>query len=589
MNTLVHVTHEAVQKIGGIGTVLEGLLTSKTYNDHVDRSILIAPLFTTDGPPADRLGPDGQVHYSSLDNLRTHPLASALDHVAREWNVEIVYGHRRFHAPPDGVPANPEVLLIEIRNIHRAHLNQLKARLWEVFKLESDDYEDYWEFEEYMRLAGPAIAALYALDACKHETTYILAHEFMGVPTALAAKLDPWTGFKSIFYAHEAAPIRKIVEDHPGHDTMFYNVLEAAHQTDNYIDDVFGDQAHYFKFALVSAARFLDTTLAVGHYVVKELRFLSPEFDKADIHLCYNGIPAHKISLHEKHQAKARLRQYAENLLGYKPDDVFSHVTRTTLSKGLWRDLRVLESLDKAYAADNRTAVTFILSCEVPSRPPKDILHMEKWWNWPVAHREGSPDLSGGEALYYQGVQEFNAKARNIKVIYVNQFGWTRAVCGNRMPEDMTFADIRVGTDLEFGQSIYEPFGIAQLEPLSFGAVCVPTEVCGCVGFLTEITSGQPSLNFVIADYTDLATIDIDPADHDPQTIAIPERDRIERIEARRLAGEILKRLPRSDEQTDALIHSGYALASQMTWDRVVKNYLLPGLAAAQAQTPQPA
>jgi hypothetical protein len=34
------------------------------------------------------------------------------------------------------------------------------------------------------------------------------------------------------------------------------------------------------------------------------------------------------------------------------------------------------------------------------------------------------PDLSHGEALYYQGEQEFNARSRNLKVVYVNQFGW---------------------------------------------------------------------------------------------------------------------------------------------------------------------
>ena len=31
MKTVVHVTHEAVQKIGGIGAVLHGLITSKVY------------------------------------------------------------------------------------------------------------------------------------------------------------------------------------------------------------------------------------------------------------------------------------------------------------------------------------------------------------------------------------------------------------------------------------------------------------------------------------------------------------------------------------------------------------------------------
>ena len=32
MQTVVHVTHEAIQKIGGIGAVLHGLLTSKVFH-----------------------------------------------------------------------------------------------------------------------------------------------------------------------------------------------------------------------------------------------------------------------------------------------------------------------------------------------------------------------------------------------------------------------------------------------------------------------------------------------------------------------------------------------------------------------------
>ena len=47
--TLIHVTHEAARKIGGIGAVLDGMLTAGAYREAVGRSILIAPLFTTEG------------------------------------------------------------------------------------------------------------------------------------------------------------------------------------------------------------------------------------------------------------------------------------------------------------------------------------------------------------------------------------------------------------------------------------------------------------------------------------------------------------------------------------------------------------
>ena len=68
MKTVIHVTHEAVQKIGGIGAVLHGLLTSKAYNTAIQRDILMGPLFTTDGPAETRLH-GGEVLYSSIDGI----------------------------------------------------------------------------------------------------------------------------------------------------------------------------------------------------------------------------------------------------------------------------------------------------------------------------------------------------------------------------------------------------------------------------------------------------------------------------------------------------------------------------------------
>src|SRR5205085_1225594 len=217
------------------------------------------------------------------------------------------------------------------------------------------------------------------------------------------------------------------------HDTMFYNVMRSAMAQGHYVEDVFGDQAGFYKHALLKCIRFMDAIFCVGDYVQKEFRFLGPDFIHIDSQLAYNGVPCWKIGADE-------------------------------------------------------------------------IRKMEQWHKWPVAHREGLPDLSGGEAAYYQGVQEFNACSRNIKVVFVNQFGWEQKLCGLRMPADMEFMDIRKGSDVEFGQSIYEPFGIAQVEPISFGGICVFSECCGCAGFVNLAAGGKPNPNFIVADYTELPT-----------------------------------------------------------------------------------
>ena len=41
LDLVVHSTHEAGIKLGGIGAVLDGLLTQAAYNDAVKRTILI--------------------------------------------------------------------------------------------------------------------------------------------------------------------------------------------------------------------------------------------------------------------------------------------------------------------------------------------------------------------------------------------------------------------------------------------------------------------------------------------------------------------------------------------------------------------
>ena len=574
--TAVHVTHEAVGKVGGIGAVLQGFFTSKSYLDTVERSILVGPLFTTEGSALERLGENSEVLYSSIDRFVNTGYASAFHKIENYYNAGIIYGRRTFQDKETGISSSPEVVLIDVRHMDKGPVNEFKKRLFDEFGVKSDLYEHLWEFEQYVRLAPAAIDVLKAIGAAD-DSTVIISHEFMGMPTALAAIIEPSCDFKTVFYAHEVATMRRIVEEHPGHDTMFYNVIKQAHKDELFVNDVFGDQNNYFKHSLVGASKYCNRIYAVGDYVMDEMRFLSPEFEVADIDIVYNGIPAYEIGVEEKMASKNKLQKYCENLLGYSPDFIFTHVTRLVRSKGMWRDLRVLEHIEKEFRTQGKTGVLLVLSTEVSARRSKDIRHMESTYDWPVAHREGWPDLSGGEASYYTAVQEFNARSRNIKIIFINQFGFGPKECGQNMPQDMEFMDIRKGSDVEFGQSIYEPFGIAQLEPLTFGGICVFSSVCGCLGFLRDTTSGKSVANAIVADYTNLGAhnyVDIE----DLLQINRSVRDRIEAIESEKVAMQICSRLPKNVAEVEILLKTGYELAKNMSWDVVVNNYLLRGL-----------
>jgi hypothetical protein len=399
----------------------------------------------------------------------------------------------------------------------------------------------------------------------------------MGMPTVLAAILEPGCNFRTIFYAHEVATMRRIVEEHPGHDTMFYNVMRQAHNDKLYVNEVFGEQSSYFKHSLVEASKYCDHIYAVGDYVVDELRFLAPEFETANIDIVYNGIPAYQISVADKLASKQKLQLYCENLLGYKPDFVFTHVARLVRSKGLWRDLRVLNTIEKEFRTQGKTGVLFVLSTEVSQRRASDIHNMELAYNWPAAHREGWPDLSGGEASFYTQVQEFNARSRNIKIVFLNQFGFCRKCCGTRIPEDMEFLDIRKGADVEFGQSIYEPFGIAQLEPLTFGGICVVSSVCGCSGFLRDVTGPEGVKNVIVADYTNLGNHNYTDIE-DMLQIDRSVRNQIETSEGEKVAMQICSRLAKSELEIEGMVQTGYQLAKDMSWDVAIRDYLLNSL-----------
>jgi hypothetical protein len=146
------------------------------------------------------------------------------------------------------------------------------------------------------------------------------------------------------------------------------------------------------------------------------------------------------------------------------------------------------------------------------------------------------------------------------------------------MPADMEFMDIRKGSDAEFGQSIYEPFGIAQVEPISFGGICIFTNVCGCAGFVEKAAGGQTP-NVIVADYTDLPEKGLRP--EMLMSIGQPQRDAIEATVAAMVAGELMDRLPRTPKQFEEFIERGYELAKKMSWEVVARNYVIPGIQRA--------
>jgi hypothetical protein len=589
LDLVVHATHEAGAKVGGIGAVLDGILADPTYNRIVGRTILVGPFDPSNLTELERIRAPAnrfQIIYSTLEGVSNveAELARAFERIELYYHVNILYGKRGFGQ------SQQEVLLIDPRDVVASVENTFKFHLWEKCGVDSRLYESSGEFEWFIRAAEPSFAALQALVGDgEHQRppklrlpragrAVLLAHEWLGIPLALSAAFHQPGAYRTIFYAHEVATVRLLVEDNLGHDTRFYNVMNAAREQGLFLEDVFGDRSNYFKHALLTAAGGFDGVLAVSDMVVDELRFLSQQFAERPILLVYNGVPSPQLTLEEHNTSMARMQQYAETLLGLRPTWVFTHVTRLVRSKGLWRDLKVLEELDAALAARGETAVLFTLSSALPvGRREEDVSNWEADYGWPVAHRDGNGDLVGPEVGYYQAIEEFNQRAKASRVILFNQYGWSPDRCGTRMPQDMQPTDIRFGTNLEFGQSIYEPFGIGQLEPLATGAICCVSSVCGCLGFIKQ-ANGAEHPNVIVGDYVTLPrslhTVGLDGL----LRLGEAEREAVETAESRRVAEKILTSLPRSREAAERLLQEGNALSQRMSWKVVVEDGLLPAL-----------
>jgi hypothetical protein len=609
MLTVIHVTHEAVDHLGGIGTVLQGLMTSRDYRARVGRSILVGPLPWPDRSvtdPVHRLGEEGVAcHYSGVDRHDPMGLGSVLQPIEWAFGTRIVYGTRTFHAPGDeSNSAEADLLLIDVQNPDRTRLAMLKWFMYEHHGLDSQRYENSWDYEEYTRLAGPAYHALCALLDREAGTTrspakpttrpaVMIAHEFMGVPTALRASEDR-ARFRTLFHAHECSTARRLTEGLPGFDAAFYPAMDKGVAAGQSVGEVFGDQSDYGRHALVARTHVLDGIMAVGPETGAELQFLSPAMRTSRTDVVYNGLPSRPVTMAQRTASRTLVNQWLNATLGKTPDYLITHVTRPVPSKGLWRDLTLLKHLDPLLRARGQSAAYLLLTCGAPIRTFEQVRDMASRYGWPLAHQQGYPDLVGPEIDLYGDIARLNAQVQRdaganqtggVRAILVNQFGFTRQRLGPSAPEGLTTADLRRAADVELGMSTYEPFGIAQLEPLHAGAICVTSTVCGCMGLVRRAMDelGMKQCDLVLpADFAFRTTPP--PEMPHPEHLTAQQRLELEDRECRRLAAILAERLPRTPAQAEAYLNLGQQLAGKMSWDHVVRSDFLPALDRALAR-----
>ncbi|HZW06060.1 MAG TPA: hypothetical protein VFF65_02960, partial [Phycisphaerales bacterium] len=248
--------------------------------------------------------------------------------------------------------------------------------------------------------------------------------------------------------------------------------------------------------------------------------------------------------------------------------------------------------------ASDKTAVYLLLTAAAPTRTREQVEGMTTRYGWPVAHQHGFPDLVGPEVDLYHQMQSFNVQVdgasnrkegspRPITALLVNQFGFSAERLGGHAPAELTTADLRRAADAELGMSTYEPFGIAQLEPMHAGAVCVTSTVCGCMGLVRRAmkAANLEACDVVIpADF--VSDMSLAPGRDPAEALTLTAAQRLEHEDrvCKRLADQLAQRLPRSDADRERLLKQGQTLAPLMSWEAVVESDFLPAIEDALKQ-----
>jgi hypothetical protein len=195
---------------------------------------------------------------------------------------------------------------------------------------------------------------------------------------------------------------------------------------------------------------------------------------------------------------------------------------------------------------------------------------MEKEYGWPIIHREGWPDLVGAENDIYSSISHFNSRSKNIKGVFINQFGFDRRNCGDRVPEEADFLDLRIGSDVEFGFSTYEPFGKTQLEVLPFGGIPAVSSSCGCSYLLKKRFQDLVHKPFAVIDF--IGGIKNYLKDADLSSISIEYRFELEKKLFTKAGKYIFLSLPKNDSERLHSLDSIQERFQCLGWEKVASS-----------------
>jgi hypothetical protein len=609
---LVHVSYEATRTLGGVGVVLSQLLASPAFREGCRRTLLVSPLVRPCGQGSYEmreslerdLEASGEVLYSGLRRHNPPELVRRLRPVEERYDVSFVYGRRE-------APGGPvEVLLVDLTDVLRSQrvllgtmplfLQRMRTVLGIDVPLDCRGARSLpwrlasraWRSLFGERLGGSALVnGLYrkavhhglrhappldhdammglvmaepvfdAVEALKPEEgsgAVILSQEHLSLPLAYKARLDGGGWCRTVFYAGEVRTPRVIVEygAKPGQvasDNRYYQVQRLALAQGRTMDEVF-PVGSWTSFQVLRGGHECDGVGAVSESVAEELRFLDRGFRERPVTVIPHGHRAVETSWEARNDSRAKVLRHVKERWGVDCQLLLTRISRDEVCKGLSRDVTVCEYLAELLPKERLPAV---------------LLLVTQWWE---------NDLSPNIRALRARVEAFNARRTGIHIALINQPTWPAGL-------DFTRDDLLRATDVSLGQSMYESFGLAQLEALSGGAICVISGVSGArptVRALCERlgTSEAAYPNLVVADYA-AEEARVPPRTlEDWKALSGEELHALERRTAESVARRVVERLPRDERAARELLETGRRLAGQMQWEPLIREQLIPFILA---------
>ncbi|HSP77040.1 MAG TPA: hypothetical protein VLQ93_00825, partial [Myxococcaceae bacterium] len=316
----------------------------------------------------------------------------------------------------------------------------------------------------------------------------------------------------------------------------------------------------WLDFQLLRHGHLCERVGAVGESVAQELRFLDRGYRALPLPVIPHGNQPIETSWQARRESRERVLGHLREALGLDCRLLLTHIARDAVCKALGRDVTVCEYLAELLPPEARPAVLLIVTEWEPGAPSEEIRSLRA------------------------RAAAFNARQQAVHLHLLNQADWPRGL-------GFTREDLHRATDVTLGQSMYESFGLAQLEPLSCGAICVLSGVSGARYRLRELcarpgTSEEAHPNLVVADYS--AAEEEPGAERSVEDwlrLGGEELERHERRCARRVARRLVEKLPWDEAGQRRLQETGRRLAERMAWEPLIREQLVPFLSDGWPET----